>query len=54
VRPLSTGQPAKPSGDGGDNHRVNWLYYLLIAAAVIVLINVVLVAWLAILNRGAD
>jgi hypothetical protein len=33
---------------------MHWLYYLLIAAAVIVLLNVALVAFLAIVNRHTD
>ena len=33
---------------------MHWLYYLLIAAAAIVLLNVVLVVCLAFLTRDAD
>jgi hypothetical protein len=33
---------------------MHWTYYVLIAAAVIVLLNVVLVACLAFLNRGTE
>ena len=42
------------SGQRADISRMHWTYYLLIAAAVIVLLNIVLVVCLAFLTRDAN
>jgi hypothetical protein len=48
---MSYGPPAALSDGRADIARMHWAYYVLIAAAVIVLLNVILVLYLAIASR---
>jgi hypothetical protein len=44
-------RPETPSDRRADIARMHWAYYVLIAAAAIVLLNVILVVYLAIVSR---
>jgi hypothetical protein len=42
------------SGESGDMVRMQWLYYVLAGLAVVVLLNVVLVVFLAVASRESE